>query len=78
MEARISHLIERFPDRADVIRALHETQATFKDLIGDHYEVCEELGRTTPADEGKRGELERRRAVLEDELMLLMQNHQRI
>lgn len=78
MEERIRHLIGRFPERTEIIRALGETSAKFKDLIGDHYEVCEELARMKQADQGKRAELERRRANLEDELILLIQGHQRI
>lgn len=78
MEDRIRHLIERFPERADVIRSLAETGAKFKDLIGDHHEVCEDLARMRLADQGQKTELEQRRANLEDELILLMQSHQRI
>lgn len=82
MEERVRHLIERFPERTDIIRALDETNARFKDLIGDHHEVSEELGCIKLADKeseaGKKAELERRRAALEEELILLMQGHQRI
>jgi hypothetical protein len=78
MEERIRHLIERFPERADLIRTLEETHAKFKDLIGDHFDVCEELAATSPADQGKKAELEQRRANLEEELVLLMQSDQRI
>lgn len=82
MEERFRHLIERFPEQTDMIRALSETGARFKDLIGDHHDVSEELARMKRADKesegGKKAELERRRAALEEELILLMQDHQRI
>lgn len=82
MEERIRHLMERFPERAEIIKALSETSARFKDLIADHHEVSEELAKMDPADQeseaGKKAELERRRADLEEELILLMQGHQRI
>lgn len=82
MKDRSRHLIARFPDRTDMIKALDETNARFKDLIGDHHEVSEELASMNRADKeseaGKRAELEQRRAALEEELILLMQGHQRI
>lgn len=82
MEERIRHLLERFPERADVIRALSQSHDRFKDLIGDHHEVSEALARMKLADQesqaGRKDELERRRADLEEELILLMQNHQRM
>lgn len=81
MEQRLRHLIERFPERADIIRALGDASAKFKDLIGDHHDVCEELARMTLPDQesqsGRKAELEQRRADLEEELILMMQNHQR-
>lgn len=67
MEERFRHLIERFPERTDIIRALDETSARFKDLIGDHHEVSEELDSMKPADKeseaGKKSQLEQRRAA---------------
>ena len=82
MENRSRHLIERFPERTDMIKALDETNARFKDLISDHHEVSEDLARIKKADKeseaGRRAELEQRRAALEEELILLMQSQQRI
>jgi uncharacterized protein YdcH (DUF465 family) len=81
MEERIRRLIERFPERADVIRTLSESHARFKDLIGDHHDVSEELSAMKQADResnaAKFDALQRRRADLEEELILLMENHQR-
>jgi uncharacterized protein YdcH (DUF465 family) len=81
MKETIRHLMERFPERAEVIKALSETNARFKDLISDHHEVSEELGKIKLADResefSKKDDLERRRAALEEELILLMQGHQR-
>jgi len=81
MEDRIRHLMERFPERAETIKALNETNARFKDLIGDHHEVSEELSKMKLADQqsqaGKKAELEQRRASLEEQLILLLQGHQR-
>jgi len=82
MEEKIRHLIERFPERADVIRALSASHTKFQDLIGDHHDVSEELatleGGGEETDPARLEALQRRRADLEDELMLLMENHQRI
>jgi uncharacterized protein YdcH (DUF465 family) len=82
METRIRHLIERFPERTDMIKALSDTNAKFKDLLGDHHDVSEELAKMKRADKeseaGKQAELERRKVALEEELILLMQAHQRI
>ena len=82
MEERSRHLIERFPERTDIIKTLDDTNARFKDLISDHHEVSEELASMKRADKeseaGQRAELERRRANLEEDLILLMQDHQRI
>lgn len=82
MEERLRHLIARFPERAELIRGLSETNARFKDLIGDHYEVSEELARLEPADReadaGRKQELEQRLAALEEEYLVIMQAQQRI
>lgn len=82
MEEKIRHLIERFPERAEVIRALGESHARFKDLIGDHHDVSLELSTLKRGDResnlAKAEELQRRRADIEEELILLMENHQRI
>jgi uncharacterized protein YdcH (DUF465 family) len=82
MDTRLRHLIERFPERTDIIKALNETNAKFKDLLGDHHDVSEELAKMKRADKGseagKHAELEQRKVALEEELILLMQAHQRI
>ena len=82
MEKLYRHLIERFPEQTDIIRTLAESSARFKDLLGDHHEVCEELSKTKLADQeaefGRTDELIRRKVNLEEELMLLMQGHQRV
>jgi uncharacterized protein YdcH (DUF465 family) len=82
MEEKIRHLIERFPERAEVIRTLGESHARFKDLIGDHHDVSLELSTLKRGDResnlAKAEELQRRRADIEEELILLMENHQRI
>jgi uncharacterized protein YdcH (DUF465 family) len=82
MEERIRRLIERFPEKADVIRALSDSNAKFKDLIDDHHDVSAELSNMTQEDRASNpaqvDELQRRRANLEEELILLMESHQRI
>ena len=82
MEEIFRHLIERFPEHTNIFRSLAGSNARFKDLLGDHHEVCEELSKTKLADQeaefGKKDELVRRKVNLEEELMLLMQNHQRV
>lgn len=81
MEEHTRHLIERFPERSDVIRSLSETNAKFKDLIADHHDVCEELARMdaveSEANPERRDELKRRQADLEEELMLITEGHLR-
>lgn len=82
MDKRIQHLMERFPEHGEVIKALSETNARFKDLIADHFEVSEELVSIPTADQAsdpaKAEALKRRQAELEEELLLLMGGHQRI
>lgn len=81
MNERLRHFLERFPERADLVRALHESNARFKDLIEAHHDVCEELTRMNEAEReseaGRHEELARRRANLEEELLLLTQGQQR-
>ena len=81
MEERTRHLMERFPEHADAIKSLSETNARFKDLIADHHEVSDELTRMELAEVESefehREELQRRRASLEEELILLMVGQQR-
>ncbi len=81
MDERTRHLMERFPEHADAIKSLSETNARFKDLIADHHEVSDELTRMEPAAEESefehREELQRRQASLEEELILLMVGQQR-
>jgi len=82
MEEIFRHMLERFPEHTDIIRSLAKANARFKDLLGDHYEICEEISKAEPADQeaefGKRDDLVRRKVNLEEELMLLMQGHQRV
>ena len=81
MDERTRHLMERFPEHAEAIKSLNETNARFKDLIVDHHDVSDELTKMKRADEEsefeRREELQRRRASLEEELILLMAGQQR-
>jgi len=81
VEELYRHLIERFPERGDVIRNLAESSAQFRDLLSDHHEVSSELGKLGAAEReaeaGKSERLKRRQASLEEELLLLMEGHQR-
>ena len=81
MEERFRHLLERFPEKTDIIRSLAESHARFIDLLSDHYEVCEEISKVPLADQEadfhKREGLLNRKVNLEEELMLLMQDQQR-
>lgn len=81
MQDALKHLIARFPERADAIRGLFDSNTRFRDLIGDHHDVSSELSRMEAGDResdaGRFQALERRRADLEEELILLMENHQR-
>jgi len=82
MEELYRRLIERFPEHTQIIRTLAETSARFKDLLSDHHEVSAELSKMDAAEReaefAKKDDLERRRASLEEELLLLMEGHQRI
>lgn len=82
MKEKIMRLLERFPERSDAIEVLSETNERFRDLLADHHETSEELGKmeTTEkaSDVANRERLQRRRADLEEELLLLMEQHQRI
>ena len=82
MEEHYRHLIERFPERSDIIRTLAESNERFRDLLNDHHDVSVELSKMDQADReaesGKAGELSRRRASIEEELLLLMEGHQRM
>ncbi len=81
MEELYRHLMERFPERTQIIRTLAETSARFRDLLSDHHEVSAELSTMGPAEReaefAKTDDLERRRASIEEELLLLMEGHQR-
>ena len=82
MEERVRRLMERFPEHSEAIKVLGESNAKFKDLLSDHHEVSEELTRMKRADQAsepdRKDELQRRKASLEEELVLLMQAHQRV
>ena len=82
MEETFRHLLERFPERTEIIRSLAETSARFKDLLGDHHEISMEISKMDLAEQeaefGRREDLVRRRADLEEELILLMEIHQRV
>ena len=82
MEEIYRHMLERFPEHADMIRSLAETNERVRDLLGDHHEVCEEISKLELAEQeasfGVSDDLNRRRANLEEELMLLMQGQQRV
>lgn len=81
MDKRVRHMMERFPERAELIKALEETNARFKDLIGDHYETSEELARLELAEQeanaARKQELEQRLAALEEEYVLIINAQQR-
>ena len=81
MQDALKRMIERFPERAAAIRGLFESNGRFRDLIGDHHDVSSELSRMEAgereSDAARAQALERRRADLEEELILLMENHQR-
>ncbi len=82
MDIKIRRLLERFPEHSDAIKSLHDTNEKFGDLIADHHDVSEEFETMKGADResqhGRAAELKSRRAALEEELLTLMENHQRI
>lgn len=68
--------IDRFPQHQETITALSESNAQFKDLLGDYGDVTKRLSDTGPSDDPDRQiALEQRRKNLEQELVMLIQGY---
>jgi protein-L-isoaspartate(D-aspartate) O-methyltransferase len=78
MTDMLHRVIDLFPERVGIIKTLSETNARFKDLILDHFDVCRELEKSQTDDPTVKGELTRRRAYLEEELSGILSDHQRV
>jgi len=71
MKEKIAHLIQRFPDRAEVIKALGKSDTRFRDLLSDHYDLHRLLNRDEPPDP----DAQKRYRNLEEELVRLIQGY---
>lgn len=81
MLEKIRHLIGRFPDREDNIREQWQTNAAFEALVHQHSEVSDRLHRLSggdPESSHDAGELRRRQAALEDEMLIIMDQSSRV
>ena len=76
MKETTQSLIERFPEHRRTITALEESNARFRDLLGDYGDVTRRLSDTGRADDPERQlALEQRRKNLEQELVMLIQGY---
>jgi len=76
MREKLAKVIERFPEREDLIRALARSSERFRSLIADHHDAHQRLNSSeTEADPARQGELRRRMANLEEEMVRLMQGY---
>lgn len=70
MKEKTKHLIERFPDHEDVIKALGNSDAQFQDLVSDHYDLHRKISR---GDAESDPNAEARYRNLEEKLIRLIQ-----
>ena len=76
MKQTTRSLIDRFPQYQETIAALSESNAQFRDLLGDYGDVTRRLSDTGPSDDPERQiALEQRRKNLEQELVMLIQGY---
>jgi len=70
MKEKTEHLVERFPEHEPIIKALGNSSAQFQDLLSDHYDLHQRLGRgDTEADPN----LAARYKDLEEKIIRLIQ-----
>lgn len=76
MKEKIARLIERFPEREAIIKALGEGDARFRDVVNDHYDPHRQLNREdAAADPSTSSDLRARQRNLEEELIRLIQGY---
>jgi DNA-binding MarR family transcriptional regulator len=82
MVDKLQHLLTKRPGDEDTIRGLVEVSPEFRDLLAKHHDVSERLHAMPEANPETRSDdrdaLERERKHLEEQMHLLMENHQRI
>ena len=75
-------IVERFPDMRERIHTLNEPGSNFNALCHEYGQVADELGRTEAsrdADSAQQADrLRRRRDALEQQLLAMMQQSQRV
>lgn len=78
MSSKAEHLLKRFPDLKSKILELIQTNDAFEALAHRHGEVSDRLSRFSK-DEAEESveadELRRRRAALEEEMMIIMEQN---
>lgn len=76
MEEKFAWLMQRFPDRSNIIRSLSGSNAAFRDLINEHHETHRRLNRSDMEyDPARREEAERHLRNLEEEMIRLIQGY---
>jgi hypothetical protein len=76
MNEQIARLIQRFPNRETIIKALARGNTHFRDLVSDHHEVARQLSSDeVAANPARRGDLQARQRNLEEELIRLIQGY---
>jgi uncharacterized protein YdcH (DUF465 family) len=78
----IRRIVERFPDFRERIKALNEPGSNFNALCHEYGQVADRLGRTEASREAdseqQADRLRRRRDALEQQLLAMMQQTQRV
>ena len=82
MSAVIRHLMKRFPQFETIIDELISTNTSFDELCREYGELNEHLenldSRVDPVDADKAENMRRRRAALEEEMLLIMEANARV
>jgi uncharacterized protein YdcH (DUF465 family) len=75
----IHHAKARYPEHAETIEALSQTNSGFEELIHRYGHVVESLlglgASTEPDDLAETGDLRKRRAALEEEMLLAINSN---
>ncbi len=76
MKEQIVKLVERFPDRKDIIESLAGSNTRFRSLLQDHHDVHRKLARDeVSGDPATKADLEARFRNLEEEMIRLIQGY---
>jgi uncharacterized protein YdcH (DUF465 family) len=78
----IKRVTDRFPDQKETIVSLNEPGSNFNALCHEYGQVADQLGRTEASHEAdseqQADRLRRRRDALEQQLLAMMQQSQRV